>query len=101
MSDPLTAADVAKVALLSRLQLTEQEQTRMTEQLGNVLNYVEMLDEVDTTDVEPMAHAIPLTNVFRTDEVTESLPRKAALANAPSTDQTCFLVPAILDPSQS
>ena len=101
MSKQLTPADVAKVAVLSRLQLTDQEQSVMTEQLGKVLNYVEMLEEVDTSDVEPVVHAIPVTNMFRADVEQPSLPRAATLSNAPQTDQTYFLVPAILDSSQS
>jgi aspartyl-tRNA(Asn)/glutamyl-tRNA(Gln) amidotransferase subunit C len=58
-----------------------------------------MLNEVDTDDVEPMAHAVEVTNVLREDAVRESLPREAALANAPKTDGECFLVPPILEHS--
>ncbi len=93
----LTADDVKKVASLARLTLAEGDVARYQEQLGNVLNYVDRLDEVDTTDVEPMAHAIETVNVFRQDEPRDSLDREQALANAPQTDGTYFLVPAILD----
>jgi aspartyl-tRNA(Asn)/glutamyl-tRNA(Gln) amidotransferase subunit C len=68
-------------------------------QLARILDYVEMLNEVDTDDVEPMAHAVEVTNVLREDAVRESLPREAALANAPKTDGECFLVPPILEHS--
>jgi aspartyl-tRNA(Asn)/glutamyl-tRNA(Gln) amidotransferase subunit C len=88
---------VEKIARLARLKLTDDEIDRFTGQLGSVLQYVEMLNEVDTDGVEPMAHAVELTNVLRDDEVTESLPREAALSNAPQTDGKYFLVPQILD----
>jgi len=93
----LTAADVAKVAELSRLKLTEAELSQMTVQLGRVLEYVAVLNELDTGNVEPMAHAVDLTNVLRDDFSGESLSREEALANAPKTDGECFLVPQILD----
>jgi aspartyl-tRNA(Asn)/glutamyl-tRNA(Gln) amidotransferase subunit C len=89
--------EVVKVALLARLKLTDDELDRFTSQLGQVLQYVDILNEVETEDVEPMAHAVELFNVFRDDEVRESLARDEALSNAPETDGQCFLVPPILD----
>ncbi len=68
----------------------------MTEQLGQIVGYVDQLAEVDTTGVEPMAHAIELTNVFKDDVVADSLPREEALANAPHHDDRGYLVPAVL-----
>lgn len=97
MSTPLTPDDVRKVARLARLKLTDEEVDLYTRQLAQVLQYVERLAEVETSHVEPMAHAIELENVFRPDEPTPSLPREAALANAPHTDGRYFLVPAILE----
>ena len=97
MSVQLTRDDVAKVALLSRLTLTEDELDRMTDQLVAILGYVERLSEVDTSGIEPMAHAVERTNVFRDDVPTPMLPREAALANAPKTDGRYFLVPQIFD----
>ena len=97
MSVNLTREDVAKVALLARLRLSEEELDRMTSQLGSILGYVERLAEVDTEGVEPMAHAVERTNVFRDDIEAPMLPREAALANAPKTDGQYFLVPQILD----
>lgn len=88
---------VEKVARLGRLKLTNEELDRFAGQLGSVLKYVHMLNEVDTDDVQPMAHAVELTNVLREDVTIESLPRDAALANAPLTDGKYFLVPQILD----
>jgi len=88
--------EVVKIALLARLKLTDDELDRFTSQLGQVLQYVDILNEVETEDVEPMAHAVELFNVFRDDEVRESLARNEALSNAPKTDGQCFLVPPIL-----
>lgn len=93
----LSRRDVEKVALLARLRLSEQELDRMTQQLGSILGYVERLGEVDTEGIEPMAHAVERTNVFRDDVETPMLPREAALANAPKSDGRYFLVPQILD----
>jgi aspartyl-tRNA(Asn)/glutamyl-tRNA(Gln) amidotransferase subunit C len=92
----LTREDVEKIALLSRLRLSDAEVTTLTEQLSHVVGYVESLGELDTENVQPMAHAIEVTNVFREDEVRPSLDRESALANAPHHDGACFLVPAVL-----
>ncbi len=95
----LAPEDVRKVASLARLKLSDDEIAEFSEQLGNVLDYVEVLNELDVTDVEPMAHAAEVTNVLRDDVIAESLPRDAALANAPKTDGRFFLVPQILENS--
>lgn len=92
----ISRQDVEKVALLGRLQLTDSELSTMTEQLAQIVGYVDQLAEVDTTGVEPMAHAIELTNVFKEDVVADSLPREEALANAPHHDNRGYLVPAVL-----
>ena len=92
----LTREDVEKVALLARLQLTDDELDLMTAQLGQIVGYVEQLNELDTDEVDPLAHAVEVTDVFRRDELHESLARDAALANAPKTDGECYLVPAVL-----
>ena len=68
----------------------------MTSQLGDILNYMELLGELDTEQVEPMAHALDVANVFREDRVGASLDRDEALANAPKRDAECYLVPAVL-----
>lgn len=92
----LTRADVEKVALLARLRLSDSELETMTGQLAQIVDYVDQLGEVDTTGVEPMAHAVEVTNVFAADEVAASLPRDAALANAPRHNGRGYLVPAVL-----
>jgi aspartyl-tRNA(Asn)/glutamyl-tRNA(Gln) amidotransferase subunit C len=92
----ISRQDVQKVALLARLQLTDAELATMTDQLAQIVGYVDQLAEVDTEGVAPMAHAIELNNVFRADQVHESLPREAALANAPHHENRGYLVPAVL-----
>ena len=91
--------DVAKTATLARLKLTGAELDVFTEQLAVLLDYVHVLNEVDTDNVEPMAHVVELSNVFREDKPRPSLSRDDALANAPKTDGKCFLVPKILEES--
>jgi aspartyl-tRNA(Asn)/glutamyl-tRNA(Gln) amidotransferase subunit C len=92
----LSRDDVEKVALLGRLRLSTQELDTMTAQLGAIVGYVDLLAELNTEDVEPMAHAVELTNVFRADEERPSLPLAEALANAPHHDGQFYLVPAVL-----
>ena len=92
----LSREDVEKVSLLARLKLTEAEIVEMTAKLGQVVAYVETLNELNTDGVEPMAHAVELSNVFREDEPQPSLPRAAALANAPHHNDEFYLVPAVL-----
>lgn len=92
----LTRADVEKVSLLGRLKLTPAELDTMTSQLSAIVGYIEQLKELDTTNVEPMAHAMELRNVFAADELRASLPRAEALANAPKKDSECYRVPAVL-----
>jgi len=92
----LTREDVEKVSLLARLRLTDAELDRMTPQLGKIVEYIGQLNEVDTDDVEPLAHAFEVHNVFAEDVLRDSLPREAALANAPKSDDECYRVPAVL-----
>src|SRR5579872_6094645 len=97
MTGGLTREEVSKVALLGRLKLSADEMDRMTVQLSRVLEYVDILNEVETKCVEPMAHAIELRDVFREDVPVPSLSREDALANAPKSDRRCFVVPAIFE----
>jgi aspartyl-tRNA(Asn)/glutamyl-tRNA(Gln) amidotransferase subunit C len=97
MSEPLSRETVQRVAHLARLKLTDAELDLFTTQLSQVLSYVELLDELDTSAVEPMAHVVEIANVFREDELRPSLPRAAALSNAPKSDGKYFVVPQILE----
>ena len=89
--------DVIKVAKLSRLALSGGEVQVYTEQLGKILHYVEKLNEVNTSKVEPMISAAADGNVFRADEVRPSLERKAALQSAPAHDDEFFRVPPVIE----
>ena len=97
MAELLTKSAVAKVAHLARLKLSDVELDLFTTQLGQVLGYVELLNELNTDDVDPIAHVADIANVFRDDELKPSLPRAAALSNAPKTDGKFFVVPQILE----
>ena len=92
----LSRNQVEKVSLLGRLLLSPEEIEKMTDQMGAILDYMDLLSEVDTEAVEPMAHALDVSDVLREDEVRPSLPRNRALANAPSRDDQCYRVPAVL-----
>ncbi len=87
--------DVSHVAKLARLELTEEEKIKFSKQLGDILMYMEQLNEVDTTGVEPMNHPIDFSNVMREDVVTSELSREELMANAPEVEQDYFKVPKI------
>lgn len=93
----LTSADVRKVASLARLKVTDADVDSLLGDLSAILEYVDVLNEVDTTGIQPMVHAVELHDVLRADDLRESLPREAALQNAPRTDGKCFLVPTIIE----
>ena len=92
----LSREDVAKVALLARLQFSDDELDSMTAQLQRIIAYVEQLDELDTENVAPMAHASDIHDVFADDKARPSLPRELALRAAPKKDEQCYRVPAVL-----
>jgi aspartyl-tRNA(Asn)/glutamyl-tRNA(Gln) amidotransferase subunit C len=89
--------DVKYVAHLARLQLSSEEERKFGEQLGQVLGYVEKLKELDVSNVEPTAHAMPLVNVIRPDMVRPSLPHEDAMRNAPAQANGLFIVPKIVE----
>jgi aspartyl-tRNA(Asn)/glutamyl-tRNA(Gln) amidotransferase subunit C len=89
-------SEARKVARLARLALSDEELQQSCERLTAILDYVQLLDEVDTSDAEPLLHPVPLENVFRDDLPATSLSPDAALANACRTDGRFFLVPQIL-----
>lgn len=89
--------DVKYVAHLARLSLPAAEEEKLGAQLGNILSYIEKLKELDVSNVEPTAHAVPLINVFRADEVRPSLSNEEALRNAPAKANGLFLVPKIVE----
>ena len=89
--------DIKYVANLARIALTHEEEARLGSQLGDILGYVKKLEELDISDVEPMAHAVPLDNVLRADEVQPSITNEEALANAPKKANGLFVVPKIVE----
>lgn len=93
----LSREEVQKVALLGRLRLSDAELEKFTTQLNQIVEYVEQLQELDTEEVEPMAHPLPIQNVFRSDEVRPSVGLDAALGVAPKRDEHFYLVPPVLD----
>jgi len=92
----LSIDDIRKLAYLARLELSEAEAVSLAPQFQQVLAFVEQLNELDTENVEPMTTALDVVNRWTPDVVGESLPREAALANAPASDGECFLVPPVL-----
>jgi len=92
----LDRVQVAKIAMLARLSLSEQELDSATDQLGKIVDLFRQLDQVNTDGVEPLVHAIELHNVLAADQVVPSIERELVLKNAPSADDECFRVSAVL-----
>ncbi|HSH12944.1 MAG TPA: Asp-tRNA(Asn)/Glu-tRNA(Gln) amidotransferase subunit GatC [Desulfurivibrionaceae bacterium] len=92
----ITLQEVQYVAKLSRLELSGAEAEAMTGQLDRILSYIDKLNELDTSAVEPTTHAIAMVNAFREDELRDSLPRAEALGNGPLQNGEAFVVPKII-----
>ena len=101
MAEKLTENQVRQVAKLARLNCTDEQIATFTQQLDAIISYINQLEEVDTAGVEPLAHCLPVCNVFRADQITTSLTTEQALFNAPQTDGEFFLVPKVLDDSSA
>ena len=95
----ISAKDVEALAHLARIQLTSEELQRFAGQLDEILAYVEKLKKARTEGVSPTSHVLPLTNVFREDQLRPSLPTEGALSNAPEREGPYFKVPQIIDPT--
>ena len=93
----ISKEEVLHVARLARLDLDETAMDKFAGQIGDILDYVDTLNKVDTANVAPTSHAISLTNAFREDEVRTHLPRENALANAPDHEDGTFLVPKVIE----
>jgi aspartyl-tRNA(Asn)/glutamyl-tRNA(Gln) amidotransferase subunit C len=89
--------DVKYVAHLARIALTPDEEKKLAAQLGGILGYIEKLNELDVTNIEPTAHAVPMVNVTRADDLRPSLPHEDALRNAPRQANGLFIVPKIVE----
>lgn len=92
----VTIKDVEHVAKLARLEFTEEEKVKLVHQLNDVLTYMEKLNELDTTNIEPLSHVVDLNNVFREDVVKPSYPREEMLKNAPDKNEEFFKVPKVI-----
>lgn len=101
MASSLDEAAVRHVARLARLKITDAEAVLFASQLSKVLEYVEQLNELDTRDVPPTAHPLPVSNVFREDVVRPSLTQDEAMLNAPDRHDGFFRVPKVLDQESS
>ena len=89
--------DLEQVVKLARIDLTPEEKERIAPQMAEILKYVEQLKELDVTNVEPTAHAVPLANIMREDVVEDSLSHDDALRNAPKKSNGLFVVPKIIE----
>ena len=100
MAEAIDLDLVRHIGKLSRIELTDEQVALFSRQLASILQYFGKLQELDTANVEPMAHAVELSNVFGADEPGESLPPAVALANAPQRDGDFFKVPKVIGDSQ-
>jgi len=92
-----TDVDIKYIAHLARIEITPEEEKNLHDKLGNIITFIEKLKELDVTNVEPTAHAVPMVNVTRTDEITPSLPHGEAMRNAPAAANGLFVVPKIVE----
>lgn len=93
----ISSKEVEYVAHLARLEITEAEKNKFTSQLNDILLYIDKLNELHTKGVEPMSHAISVTNAFREDNVVDSIGTQQTLANAPDARGEFFRVPKVID----
>ena len=97
MSEKISREEVIHVARLARLSFSEAEVARFTEQLSAILTYMDKLGELDTTGVEPTSHVLPISNVFKADEVRPSWDRDKITAGGPSIEHGHYKVPKIVE----
>ncbi|MCL4511950.1 MAG: Asp-tRNA(Asn)/Glu-tRNA(Gln) amidotransferase subunit GatC [Bacteroidetes bacterium] len=93
----VTIKDVEHIAKLAKLRFSEEEKVKFTEKFNDILAFIEKMNELDTSKVEPLSHVIELDNVFREDVVKPSLPTEDALKNAPAKTERFFKVPKVID----
>ena len=89
--------EIENVALLARLKLADSEKEIFSGQIGDIIDYINKLNELDTTRIEPTAHVLPIKNVFREDRLRDSLPRDKAMQNAPDENDGLYRVPRIIE----
>jgi aspartyl-tRNA(Asn)/glutamyl-tRNA(Gln) amidotransferase subunit C len=93
----ITIKDVEHIAKLAKLEFTDAEKEKFTHQLNQILEYMEQMNKLDTSRVEPLSHVIELSNVFRVDEVKQGVSTEEALKNAPSKTEEFFKVPKVIN----
>jgi aspartyl-tRNA(Asn)/glutamyl-tRNA(Gln) amidotransferase subunit C len=93
----ITIKDVEHIAALAKLEFTDAEKEKLTGQMNKILEYMEQLNSLDTSSVEPLSHVIELNNVFRADEVKPGVSTEDALKNAPAKDEQFFKVPKVIN----
>ena len=93
----ITLEEVKRVAALARFQFSPEEAEHLTRQLDKTLQYMEKLDQLDTANVEPLAHVMDIVNAFREDKITQQRNTEALLSNAPARERNFFKVPKIIE----
>jgi len=93
----ITTKTVRYVANLCRIKLTAKEEEKLSKQLKKILDFIDKLKEIDISSIEPTSHILPLSNVFREDKLSESLPVKEVLKNAPQREEDFFVVPKVIE----
>lgn len=93
----ITINETEKIARLARLEINEYEKEIFTKQLADILKYIEKLNNLNTDNVPPTAHILPITNIFREDNPEKSLPQEKVLALAPEKEKGCFKVPKVIE----
>ena len=93
----ISRSEVEKVAALARLELSEDEVERLTEDLSSILSYIVKLEELDTANIEPTSHVVTMKTPYREDVVTNQPSTDDAMANAPQSDDNYFVVPSIIE----
>ncbi len=97
MANQITEETIEYVSILAKLELSDEEKRQARKDMGNMLDYIDQLSELDTTDVEPMSHVFPAENVFREDAVTNGDESQKILQNAPEEKDNMFVVPRTFD----
>lgn len=93
----ITRETIEYVANLARLNLSENEKEKLTEDMADIITYVDKLNELDTSNVEPTSHVMLIRNIFREDKVEKSYDREKIIANAPASENGCFKVPKVVE----
>lgn len=93
----LSIKEVEHVAELARLELSDEEKNRFVHQLSNILTHIEKLNQLDTSNIEPTSHVLPIKNIFRNDVIQNYFPEGNSLENAPDKDKGYYKVPKIIE----